>query len=330
MSTLQGLTAALSAIVLFLYGLQAFSSELQIVGGDSLKSWLGRVTANRVRGFLVGAFATAIVQSSSAITALAVTLVDAGVISFRASLGVLLGSNVGTTATAWLVSFKLTGMGETFIVIGALVSMFPSRIRVIGKAVFYFGLIFFALDLISAQLKPLQSLPAFQEWLALAETPWMGAIFGIVFTALVQSSSVTTGLAIIMVQQGTLPPQAAIPIVIGANVGSTSTALIAGFGMNPLARATSIVNLLFNAAGLFVYLPFLRPFASAVVAWTRDPGTAVALAHLIFNLTIAFMFLLTLDWVEPRLRWLSRDAEVAGKSQDNSATPIFFPDVLSK
>jgi Na+/phosphate symporter len=119
MSTVQGLTAALSAIILFLYGLQAFSSELQVVGGDSLKSWLGRVTANRVRGFLVGALATAIVQSSSAITALAVTLVDAGVISFRASLGVLLGTNVGTTATAWLVSFKLTGMGPMFIVLGA-------------------------------------------------------------------------------------------------------------------------------------------------------------------------------------------------------------------
>src|SRR6185369_1135501 len=130
MTQLQGLTAALSAIVLFLYGLQAFSSELQAVGGNALKSWLGRVTANRLRGFLVGAFATAIVQSSSAITALAVTLVDAEVISFRASLGVLLGANVGTTATAWLVSFKLTGIGPAFIVLGALVSMLPSRIRV--------------------------------------------------------------------------------------------------------------------------------------------------------------------------------------------------------
>jgi|KBSMisStaDraftv2_1062788.scaffolds.fasta_scaffold45025_4 Na/Pi-cotransporter len=330
MTQLQGLTAALSAIVLFLYGLQAFSSELQAVGGNALKSWLGRVTANRLRGFLVGAFATAIVQSSSAITALAVTLVDAEVISFRASLGVLLGANVGTTATAWLVSFKLTGMGPAFIVLGALVSMLPSRIRVIGKAVFYFGLIFFALDLISAQLKPLQNRPAFQEWLALAETPWMGVIAGIVFTALVQSSSVTTGLAIMMVQQGTLPPQAAIPIVIGANVGSTSTALMAGFGMNPIARATSITNVLFNAAGMLVYLPFLRPFARAVVDWTGDAGTAVAAAHLIFNLTIAFMFLVTLDWVEPRLRWLSAEAGVPAQSQDSPVKPISAPKALSK
>jgi Na+/phosphate symporter len=213
MTPIQGLFAAVSAVLLFLYGLQGFSRELQDVGGASLQSWLGRVTASRWLGFLVGALATAIMQSSSAITALAVTLVDASVISFRASLGVLLGSNVGTTATAWLVSFKLTGIGPVFIVLGALITLLPIRARVVGKAVFYFGLIFFALDLISAELKPLQNRPQFHGQVCLPA--------GLVFTALVQSSSVTTGLAILLVQQGLLPPQAAIPIVIGANMGST-------------------------------------------------------------------------------------------------------------
>jgi Na+/phosphate symporter len=139
MTALQGVTAAVSAIVLFLYGLQGFSSELQVVGGETLRRWLGRVTASRWSGFLIGAVATAVVQSSSAITALAVTLVDASVISFRSSLGVLLGANVGTTATAWLVSFKLTGIGPVFIVVGALLSILPARVRVVGKAVFYFA-----------------------------------------------------------------------------------------------------------------------------------------------------------------------------------------------
>jgi phosphate:Na+ symporter len=305
MTPFQGLTAALSAIILFLHGLQGFSKELQTVGGDALERWLGRVTANRLRGFLVGAAATAIVQSSSAMTALAVTLVDAGVISFRASLGVLLGANVGTTATAWLVSFKLTSIGPAFIVFGALISILPARVRVIGKAVFYFGLIFFALDLISVQLRPLQNSPLFREWLALADTPWMGVVAGMIFTALVQSSSVTTGLAILLVQQGTLAPEAAIPIVIGANVGSTSTALIAGFGMSSTARATAMTNFLFNAAGMLAFLPFLKPFARAVVELAGNPGMAVATAHLIFNLTIAFVFLATLDWVEPFLHRLS-------------------------
>lgn len=309
MTGLQGLIAAVSAIILFLYGLQGFSRELQAVGGAALRLWLARVTANRWRGFAVGALATAIVQSSSAVTALTTALVDAAVISFRASLGVVLGSNVGTTATAWLVSFKLTGIGPVFIVLGALVSVLPIRVQVAGKAVFYFGLIFFALDLISAELKLLHDQPFFKEWLALAETPWLGVVSGLVFTALIQSSSVTTGVAILLVQQGLLPPHAAVPIVIGANLGSTSTALIASLGMSPAARATAIANSLFNAGGVLIYAPFLESFARGMVALAGDPGIAVAWAHLIFNLTIAAVFLATLDWVEPRLQtWLSGDS----------------------
>ena len=217
---------------------------------------------------------------------------------------------MGTTATAWLVSFKLTGIGPVFIVLGALISVLPIRVNVIGKALFYFGLIFFALDLISTELKPLQNHAAFREWLAMAETPWMGVLAGLVFTALVQSSSVTTGLAILLVQQGILPPQAAIPIVIGSNVGSTSTALIAGLGMGPIARATAIANFLFNAAGVLIYFPFLGPFSRTIVNLTENPGIAVASAHLIFNLSIGLIFLVTLNRVEPILRnWLAADVK---------------------
>ncbi len=309
MTRFQALFAAISAVVLFLYGLQSFSRELQSVGGDALRSWLERVTASRWRGFAVGALSTAVVQSSSAITALTTALVDASVISFGASLAVLLGSNVGTTATAWLVSFKLTGIGPFFIVLGALLSALPVRASVIGKAVFYFGFIFFALDLISITLRPLQERPEFQEWLALAETPWRGVLTGLIFTAVIQSSSVTTGVGILLVQQGVLPPQAAIPIVIGANVGSTSTALMASFGMKPVARATAIANFLFNAAGVMIYFPFLASFARGVMDLAGDPGIAVAWAHLIFNLTIALLFLLMLNWVDPLFRrCLSVDA----------------------
>ena len=304
MSLLQALFSAVSAIILFLYGLQGFSRELQTVGGKALQTWLGRITATRWHGFVIGVLATAIVQSSSAVTSLTTTLVDASVISFRGSLGVLLGSNVGTTATAWLVSFKLTGIGPVFIVLGALLSALPARVRLIGKAVFYFGLIFFALDLISAELKSLQDKHDLMEWLALAQAPWLGLLAGAVFTALVQSSSVTTGLAILLVQQGIMQPEAAIPLVIGANVGSTSTALIASIGMNASARATASANVIFNATGALLFFPFLDPFARAVVSAAGDPGLAVAWAHLIFNVTIGLLFLSTLDWVEPRLRSL--------------------------
>lgn len=304
MTAFQGIIAAIAAIVLFLHGLQGFSREVQAVGGAALQSWLPRATESRWCGFLIGMAATAVVQSSSAITSLAVSLVDAGVISFRGSLGIVLGANVGTTATAWLVSFKLTGIGPFFIVIGALLSALPLRVNAIGKAVFYFGLVFFALDLISTELKPLQAHPWFQSGLAMATTPVIGLLMGMVFTAVIQSSSVTTGLAILLVQQGVLPAESAIPIVLGANVGSTSTALVASISMQPVARASAISNFLFNAIGVLLFLPFMDQFTQQMLA-TREPAIAVAWAHLTFNLTIAALFLATLGWVEPLLcAWL--------------------------
>jgi Na/Pi-cotransporter len=301
MTWLQVLFSAVSAVILFLFSLQSFSYELQTAGGDTLRTWLGQVTASRWKALLAGAGATALVQSSSAVTALAVTLVDAGVISFKSSLGILLGANIGTTTTAWLVSFKLTNIGPYFIVAGALISLMPTRFKYLGKAVFYFGAIFFALSLISDKLKPLSDAPAFQEWLGRAEAPWLGVLVGMVFTALVQSSSVTTGLAILLVQQGILPAVAAIPIVIGSNVGTTSTALIASLGMKPVARATAGANLLFNAAGVLIYFPFLRPFSRLMVDWFGAGSMSVAWAHLIFNVSIGLTFVLLLDKVEPRI-----------------------------
>jgi phosphate:Na+ symporter len=302
MTGLQSFFAAISAIVLFIYGLQGFSRELRAVGGDALQAWLGRVTASRWSGFAVGALATAVVQSSSAVTSLTTALVDASVISFRASLGVLLGSNVGTTATAWLVSLKLTSIGPFFIVLGAFLSALPKRASIAGKAVFYFGLIFFALDLIAAELKPLREQAAFVEWLGRAQTPWMGVLIGLAFTAVVQSSSVTTGVAILLVLQEVLPAEAAIPVVVGANVGSTSTALLASVGMNAVARATAKANLLFNVVGAVLFFPILPQFAHAMVALAGDPAMAVALAHLVFNLTTALAFLVSLNWLAPRLQ----------------------------
>lgn len=302
MTGIQSFFAAVSAVVLFVYGLQGFSRELQAVGGTALQAWLGRVTASRWLAFLVGALATAVVQSSSAVTSLTTALVDASVISFRASLGVLLGANVGTTATAWLVSLKLTALGPFFIVLGTLLSAVPRRLSVVGKAVFYFGLIFFALDLISTELAPLRDQPAFVAWLALAQTTWVGVVIGVVVTAVVQSSSVTTGVAILLVQQGVLPAEAAIPIVVGANVGSTSTALLASVGMNAVARATAKANFLFNVAGCALFFPFLSPFARTVVAQVGDPAMAVAWAHLLFNLPVALVFLVPFDRLVPRLQ----------------------------
>ena len=289
------LLASISAILLFLYGLEAFSQEIQRVGAGTLNKWLVRLTESRWRGLLLGAVATAIVQSSSAVTSLTAALVDAGSMSFCSSLGVLLGANVGTTSTAWLVSLKLTSIGPFFIVLGALLSSIPTRFKMLGKLAFYFGFIFFSLELVSLTLKPLAQNPIFTEVLLRSRTPLAGVAAGLFITAIIQSSSITTGLCILLVQQSLMPVTTAIPIVIGANIGTTATALVASIKMHTTARRVAVANLCFNTFGVLLFLPFLRTFAQAVVEFAGNPGMAVAWAQLIFNVVMVSAVLLMLQ-----------------------------------
>lgn len=301
MSNLRILFAAISAIVLFQHGLEAFSREIQAVGGEMLRKWLGRLTESRWRGVMLGAVATAIIQSSSAVTSLTAALVDAGTMTLRSSLGVLLGANIGTTSTAWLVSLKLTGIGPFFIVLGALLSAIPTRFKVLGKAAFYFGFIFFSLDLLSFTPKPLVRSPLFTEVLSRSSTPLMGVLAGMVVTGIVQSSSITTGVCILLVQQSILPATAAIPIVIGANIGTTATALVASIKMQKTARQVALANLGFNTFGVALFLPFLGWFAAKVVEFRGEPGMAVAWAQLIFNLVMTLAVLILLRIFQRRV-----------------------------
>ena len=297
--------AVISAIVLFLYGLQAFTREIQAVGGQTLKNWLGRLTSTPVRGVLLGAIATAIVQSSSAVVALAISLVDSGILTFHSSLGVVLGANVGTTSTAWLVSMRLTDIGPLFIVLGTIVSILPWRIQMLGKAAFYFGFIFFGLDLVSGTLQPLADTPVFEDLVRRAGVPLMGVLVGVVLTALVQSSTIVTGLSIVMVQQDVLTAQAAIPIVIGTNIGTTLKGLLITIGMKGTARRVAIANVCFNVIGVLLLVPFLRPFAVAMADLSHDPGISVAWAQFLFNLGMTVIGLVLIRVFRERLLDLS-------------------------
>ena len=283
--------AVLATVILFIYGLQSFSHELQELGQDRMRSVLERLTSNRYSGFLLGAVMTAVVQSSSAVTSITVALVDSGAITFANSLAVLIGANVGTTATAWLVSFELTGIGAFFIVAGALASVLPGPLKTFGKAIFYFGFIFFALDLLSDAMSPLKEDPALTALLAKTENPIVGALSGMVLTAIVQSSSAITGLVILLVQQGVIDTQAAMAIIIGSNVGTTVTGLLGSIGTRPAAQRTAQANLLINLAGALLFLPFTAQLAEFADSVSDDAGIAVATGHLVFNVGVAIIML---------------------------------------
>ncbi|MBY8977985.1 Na/Pi cotransporter family protein [Rhodobacteraceae bacterium NNCM2] len=279
--------SVLSAVILFVYALKGFSNDVQKVGGKALADWLGRLTRNRFFGFALGAGLTALVQSSSAISGIAVAMVEAGTITFRGSLPVFLGANVGTTSTAWLVTIDATLIGPFLIILSAATSMVPGRVSLIGRSILYLGIIMLALQLISEAVAPLKTSPDAAEWMAYAKHPAIGLIIGILATAFLQSSSVVVGLAIIAVQQGFLETADVIPIVFGCNIGTTSTALVAAMSMGAVARRSAIANLVFNMTGVILFLPFTTAFAGAVVQLVGQEDIAVATAHLLFNLGVA-------------------------------------------
>jgi phosphate:Na+ symporter len=195
----------------------------------------------------------------------------------------------------------LTSIGPFFIVLGALLSALPTQLRMLGKAAFYFGFIFFTLDVVSFTLKPLAQNPVFAEVLARSSTPFSGVVSGTLITAIIQSGSITTGLCILLVQQNVLAATAAIPIVIGANIGTTATALLASAKMQKTARRVAVANLCFNAFGVVLFFPFLRQFAERVVEFAGEPGMAVAWAQLIFNIVMVLLVLVLLRIFERKL-----------------------------
>lgn len=293
----------ISAIALFVYGLQSFSKEIENLGAARLKKWVQTITRIPLGGFLLGGGITAVIQSSTLVSSLTVSLVDTGILSFRESLLILLGTNVGTTSTGWIVTFQSDMLGPIFIVLGTFISMIPSKIATAGKSIFYFGFIFFSLAMISASMEPLKSDPMLVEILSKASNPFLGILYGILITVIIQSSSVVVGLVIVLISQGVLTLDAAIPIVVGANIGTTSTALLVSMKLSPLSKLTALAASSFNVIGVIILLPFFPLLENWVIQVTDTPEIQVALAFTIANTFTSVFFLLFLN---PTIRLLQK------------------------
>jgi phosphate:Na+ symporter len=295
MENFQILLAGVTAIILFIFGLENFSSEIQQISGGQFRKFLAKVTRIPLIGMVIGALVTAVIQSSSATSVIAVSLVNAGVLSFENSVSIIFGANVGTTVTAQLVAFKLTAFAPLLIIGGFLLSFVKSRLAIFGKSIFYIGFVFFSLNLISATLQPLQQDPELVEYLTSTHNPFIAILVGCLFTAVVQSSSVTTGLAIIFAQQGMLSLENAVPIIMGANIWTTATVLVSIVRMDLAAKKTALSHVLFNVGGVVLFLPVLLLWGDRLNGLDTDPAIALANIHLIFNLATAVLFILFLN-----------------------------------
>jgi phosphate:Na+ symporter len=294
----------LATISLFLYGLRSFSDEIRHLNADKLRERLSMLSSNRIKGFLLGAIFTGVLQSSSAVTSITVALVDAGVLKFTQSLAVMLGSNVGTTTTAWLVTFKLNNIGPYFILLGTLISAMPIKAHLYGKTIFYFGFILFSLDLINDVLYNMRGNENFIYWITYDKPLIMNILIGMIATILVQSSSLVSGLIVLLSSQGLLDIHEGVAIIVGCNLGTTSTALISAIRMNQFAKRSAIANFLFNAVGLLIFIPLIPSLAQIVQNLDQRMEYQVAYAHLFFNLATALLFIPFINrlsrWLEPK------------------------------
>src|SRR5690606_34333734 len=264
-------------------------------GVERLQKWIGKITKITLGVFFLGGIITAVVQSSTIVSSITVSLVSSGVLSFKDSLMILLGTNVGTTSTGWIVTFQSNLLGPIFIVLGTLISMIPTRIATLGKSIFYFGFIFFSLTFISQAMEPLRNDPLLVEILSKASNPLLGILYGIVITVIIQSISVVVGMVIVLISQGVITLDSAIPIVVGANIGTTSTAVLVSFNLPPLSRLTALSAFTFNLIGVLLLLPFLSTLDRFVESITLNPTVQVALAFTISNTLTSIFFLIFLS-----------------------------------
>lgn len=293
-------------LALFLYGMRKMTDSLKTVAGTGLKDVLGRITTNRVTGALSGALVTAAIQSSSVTTVMVVGFVSSGLITFTQSVGVIMGANVGTTVTAQIVAFDVARYALAMIAAGFLVELLSKRqqVRYYGTALMGLGLLFFGMDLMGAATEPLRTHEPFVAFLQDARSPLVALLAGFLFTAIVQSSSATAGIAIVLATQGFVTLENGIALILGSNVGTCATAMLSAIGRPREAVKAAVVHVLFNLAGVLAFVGFIPAFAEVVrgLSPLADglSGTArlaeevprqIANAHTIFNVACTAAFL---------------------------------------
>ena len=293
-------------LALFLFGMEQMSEGLKAAAGETLKDVLARLTKNRFAGALTGAFVTAVLNSSSVTTVLVVGFISAGFMTLAQSVGVIMGANIGSTFTAQIVAFNVTQYALIMVALGFLL-LFTGKAentRHYGAMIMGLGLVFYGMGVMGDAMLPLRSYQPFLNLMVRMENPLLGILVGAVFTGLVQSSAATTGIAIVMASAGLITLPAGIALAFGSNIGTCVTAILAALGKPAEAVRAAVVHILFNIAGVLVWILFIPQLADFIVAISPDSpelsGKArmaadiprqIANAHTVFNVANTLLFI---------------------------------------
>ncbi|MBD8006068.1 Na/Pi cotransporter family protein [Bacillus norwichensis] len=296
---------------IFLYGIKSMGDGLQKVAGDGLRDLLDRFTTKPIMGVLTGIIVTVLIQSSSGTTVLTIGLVTAGFMTLRQAIGVIMGANIGTTVTAFIIGINISDYALPIIALGAFLIFFFKNHRVnnIGTVFFGFGALFFGLSLMGDAMKPLRGAQFFTDLtVSLSDHPLLGVLVGVLFTVIVQSSSASIALLQTLFDQGTIALNAALPILFGDNIGTTITAILASIGASVAAKRAALTHVIFNIIGtilvLILFIPFVHLIEYLQATLSLNPKMTIAFAHGTFNVTntiIQFPFIAVLAWIVTRL-----------------------------
>lgn len=303
MATVFGL---LGGLALFIFGMNMMSESLQKVAGDKMKKVLGVLTRNAVCGMLAGALVTAVLQSSSATTVLVIGFVSAGLMSLKQGISVIFGANIGTTMTAQLMAFKISDYIMPIVFIGFLIAFIAKKekVKFVGQTIFAFGLLFVGIEMMGDVMKPIATSPVFINMMEkVSHIPVLGVGVGLVMTLVVQSSSATIAVLQSFASQAgpdgasVIGLVGAIPILLGDNIGTTITAILASIGQSKDAKRCAIAHSVFNITGSFIFIWIIKPFAKFVEMISPKGNELDVISRQIANAHMSFNIINTLIWL---------------------------------
>lgn len=340
-NTVQILFGLFGGLAVFIYGMNMMSECLQKAAGEKMKAVLALLTKNPVLGVLAGALTTAVLQSSSATTVMAIGFVSAGLMTLPQAISIIFGANIGTTMTAQIIAFKISDYIFLIIFVGFLISFLSrsERIKNIGLTIFAFGLLFLGIDTMGSVMQPLANSPVFTELFdKVSDIPVLGVLTGTVMTLVVQSSSAT----IAVLQNFAIQPGAdgvssvigltgAIPILLGDNIGTTITAVLASIGQPRNAKRTAAAHCIFNVSGCFLFIWFIRPFAAFIQMISPKGPEVEVISRQIANAHTTFNIVMTLIWTPllfVMVKLVMRLIPDKKEEEGDPAEPVYLDDRL--
>lgn len=286
----------LGGLALFLYGMQMMSNGLEAAAGNRMKQILEKLTANRFLGVLVGAGITAVIQSSSATTVMVVGFVNSGMMTLQQAVWIIMGANIGTTITGQLIALDIGALAPLFAFFGVALIVFVKKQKVhhIGLIIAGLGVLFIGMDMMSSAMMPLRESPAFVELMTKFSNPALGILAGMLFTAVIQSSSASVGILQALASSGLIGLSNAVFVLFGQNIGTCITAVLASIGTNRNAKRTTIIHLMFNIIGtaIFTVVCIVTPLTDVVEGWTpQNVAAQIANMHTLFNIVTTLLLL---------------------------------------